>query len=375
MLSSIRHIANLISIVGLNKEDRSLVFYSEGKNYWVHLKGLVQAILAESDQSICYLSSSSDDPGLSLKHQNFRAFEIGEHYARDWLFANIEADVMVMTTPDLHQYQVKRSRHNVHYVYVQHSLVSLHMVYRPGAFEHYQTIMCAGPHHIQEMRAIEARHGYEKKNLIEHGYARLDDILQRAQTAFSTGAASSQDTSDLTHVLIAPSWGEHGTIESGLAFKIVGDLLSRGFKVTLRPHPQTLKFHAKEIARIRNQYASHGLFSLEDNVAGQESLHNSHLMVSDWSGASLDYAFGLKKPVIFVDVPRKINDPDYASIDLEPMEVSIRNKIGVVVSADCHELPIEECLKQDIGAIDVDNYVYNAGRSDNVGAKAILALL
>lgn len=375
MLSSIKHIANLINIVGLEREDRSLVFYSEGKNYWVHLKGLVQAILAESDQAICYLTSSSEDPGLSLKHQNFKAFNIGEHYSRDWLFANIEADVLVMTTPDLHQYQVKRSRHRVHYVYVQHSLVSLHMVYRPGAFEHYETIMCAGPHHVQEIRAIEARHGYDKKNLVEHGYARLDDILQRAQIELDTEHASSQDASDPIHVLIAPSWGEHGTIESGLAFKIVGDLLGRGFKVTLRPHPQTLKFHAKEIGRIRHQYERQDLFFLEDNVAGQESLHTSHLMVSDWSGASLDYAFGLKKPVIFVDVPRKINDLDYTNIGLEPIEVSIRDKIGVVVSEDCHKLPIEACLMRDICAIGIDNYVYNVGRSNKVGAKAILDLL
>ena len=95
MLSSLKHIGNLISVVGLKKEDRSLVFYSEGKNYWVHLKGLVQTILAESDQTICYLTSSSEDPGLRVAHQNFKAFEIGEHYSRDWLFANIEADVML----------------------------------------------------------------------------------------------------------------------------------------------------------------------------------------------------------------------------------------------------------------------------------------
>lgn len=375
MLSSLKHIGNLISVVGLKKEDRSLVFYSEGKNYWVHLKGLVQTILAESDQTICYLTSSSEDPGLRVAHQNFKAFEIGEHYSRDWLFANIEADVMVMTMPDLHQYQVKRSRHPVHYVYVQHSLVSLHMVYRPGAFEHYQTIMCAGPHHVREIRAIEARHGYEKKNLVTHGYARLDDILQRAHVELGNAPVPSEDTSDPKHVLIAPSWGEHGTIESGLAFKIVGDLLGRGFKVTLRPHPQTVKFHGEQIARIKNQYQGQELFFLEDNVAGQESLHTSHLMVSDWSGASLDYAFGLKKPVIFIDVPRKINDPDYVNVDLEPIEVTIRDEIGVVVPADCHELPVEDCLMRDIGAIDIDNYVFNLGRSDKVGAKAILDLL
>ena len=32
-------------------------------------------------------------------------------------------------------------------------------------------------------------------------------------------------------------------------------------------------------------------------------------MVSDWSGAALEYSFGLKKPVIFLDLPKKVNNP------------------------------------------------------------------
>lgn len=375
MIASARHIFNLISIVGLNKEDRSLVFYSEGKNYWVHLKGLIGSILNESDQRVCYLTSSDDDPGLRLKHHNYKAFEIGDRYCRDWLFANIDTDVMVMTTPDLHQFQVKKSCHAVHYVYVQHSLVSLHMVYRPKAFEHYQTIFCAGPHHLREMRAIEAHNGYAQKNLIEHGYTRLDDILLNASTPPTAESANALGVPQPIHVLIAPSWGQFGTIESGLAFNIIDDLLARGFQVTLRPHPQTSRFHGYEISRIRDKFNSQALFFLEDNVAGQESLHASDLMVGDWSGAALDYAFGLKKPVIFIDIPKKVNDPDYIKIDLEPIEIGVRQEIGVVVSPACQSLPIEECLETDINALDISRYVYNVGRSGSVGANAILKLL
>ena len=78
---------------------------------------------------------------------------------------------------------------------------------------------------------------------------------------------------------------------------------------------------------------SHDLFYFEDNVAGQESLHASDLMVSDWSGASLDYALGLKKPVIFIDVPKKINDPNFTQIKLEPIEISIQTKLASLFQA------------------------------------------
>ena len=89
----------------------------------MHLEGLVKQVLASSDVSVCFLTSSTDDPGLYFEHANFRSYEIGDGFARDWIFANIDAAVMVMSTPDLHQDQVKKSRHDVHYVYVQHSWV------------------------------------------------------------------------------------------------------------------------------------------------------------------------------------------------------------------------------------------------------------
>ena len=98
-------------------------------------------------------------------------------------------------------------------------------------------------------------------------------------------------------------------------------------------------------------------------------------MVSDWSGASLDYALGLKKPVIFIDVPKKVNDPNYTQIKPEPIEISIRDKIGIVVPSTCTELPGEDCLERDISALDLGQLVYNPGTSDKVGAEAILDLL
>jgi hypothetical protein len=131
----------------LPKEQRRLTFYSEGKNYWPHLEGLIREVLATSDIPVCYISSGKDDPGLFLEHANYLTFKIDEGFVRNWLFENIETDVMVMTMPDLHQYQVKKSKHKVHYVYVQHSLVSLHMAYRKGAFDHYDTIFCGTTSH------------------------------------------------------------------------------------------------------------------------------------------------------------------------------------------------------------------------------------
>lgn len=340
----IRHFRDVMRFMQLPKEQRRLTFYSEGKNYWPHLEGLVLESLATLDVPVSYISSDKDDPGLCLEHDSYQTFLIDEGFVRNWFFENIETDVMVMTMPDLHQYQVKRSKHKVHYVYVQHSLVSLHMVYRKGAFDHYDTIFCAGPHHAKEIRAMEATDGLPEKNLVEHGYGRLDAIRAEA-------LKRPQKKSNATrHALIAPSWGEQATIELGLGEKIVGQLLEKGCQVTLRPHPQTVKLAKDKVDAILEKYSSHSLFSYEANVAGQDSLHDSDFMVSDWSGAALDYAFGLGKPVLFIDVPRKVNDPNYERFGIEPFEVMIRNQVGIVVT-DIDNIPLDGIDVVDMNSV------------------------
>jgi len=359
-----RHLKAVMRFMQLPKSQRRLTFYCEGKNYWPHLEGLIKQILATSDVPICYISSDDNDPGLSLKHKNLQTFKIDEGFVRNYLFENLETEIMVMTMPDLHQYQVKRSKHKVHYVYLQHSLVSLHMIYRKGAFDHYDTIFCAGPHHLKEVRATEKKYNLPKKNLVKHGYARLDSIVAEAKKHPKTNKNNPK------HILIAPSWGPDCIIELGLGGNIVDKLLTAGYQVTLRPHPQTIKFANDKISSILKKHNQNKLFTFEANVAGQKSLHASDVMICDWSGAALDYAFGLNKPVLFIDVPKKVNNQDYQDIDIEPFEVSIRDKIGTVIAPNGDV--VNAIVK--IKPLNLTE-IYYYKNADITGAQEILRLL
>jgi len=365
----IRHIKDLVSFFQRPKERRKITFYSEGKNYWPHLEALVKTLLNTTEIHICYISSGDDDPGLLLQHKNFHIFKTDEGFVRNWLFENIETEIMVMTMPDLNQFQVKRSKNKVHYVYVQHSLASLHMIYRKGAFDHYDTIFCSGPHHVKEIRAMEARFNLPEKTLVEHGHARLDSIIKEAAARDKPRTNHIQPL----HILIAPSWAKDGTIESGLGEKIVNQLMEDGFKVTLRPHPQTIKFSKQKVDAIINKYLHHDRFSYEDNVAGQESLHISDIMISDWSGAALEYAFGLGKPVVFVDVPKKINNQEYTELNITPFEVSIRESIGQVLKID-NIKDISMVLKR-AEFNNVEFSIFNLKRSHTIGSGYLKALI
>ncbi len=370
-MKTIRSILDMSSLMQLPKSKRSIIFYSEGRANWPHLEGVLRAFLALSESHVCYVSSGADDPGLGLQHPRLSVFQLDEGWVRNWFFANVETDVLVMTMPDLQCYQIKRSKYPVHYVYIHHALVSCHMVYRPGAFDYFDTIFCAGPHHEHEIRALEAQHQLPPKKLVQHGYGRLDAILGAVQTH----AVSPQ------RILIAPSWGENGLIET-MGDKIVDHLLSHQYHVTLRPHPQTVKLAKAKLQKIYRKHRNNPLFELETNVADQTSLHRSALMLSDWSGAALDYAFGLGKPVLFIDIPKKINNPDYAKLDVTPFEVFIRDKIGEIIPLEkMSELKtyIDRMISnvhwgESISKLR-DEYTFNVGKSGEVGARALMELL
>ena len=361
---------NLISFSAANNRSRKIVFYSEGSNYWTHFKGLILQTLELGNFDITYLCSDSNDPGLKLSHPRYNSYDIGDGHIRNWIFRNINSDIVVMTMPDLETYQIKRSVHQVHYVYIQHSLVSLHMAYGKNAFDAFDTIFCAGPHHEIELKEIEINKKIAPKNLFHHGYPRLDQLIEEQKTAHNKKSSAEQS------ILFAPSWGKNGVIESGKAINLIRQVLEANYSLVLRPHPQTFRYAANQLQEINTLFESNELFSFESNVSSIASLLNAKLMISDWSGAALEYAIGLGKPVIFIDIPRKINNTSFKEIPLIPFEENIRSKIGRIVNMDTKNLSkdIAECLIEE-KSDDLLSNVYNIGSSDEKGAGYLINLI
>ena len=174
-----------------NQEDswRELVVYSEGGADWPHLGPIVEAVVTDQDHRVSYLTSEASDPGIGLDHPNLHAFNIGNGTARTILFARMQCRRFVMTLPDLGNLWLKRSVHPVEYVYVFHSMNSTHTSYRRGAFDNFDTILCVGPHHVDEIRKAEEVYGLPAKRLVEHGSTKLDSLVAEFGHGATFGAA------------------------------------------------------------------------------------------------------------------------------------------------------------------------------------------
>ena len=360
-------------------EKREVVFYAETKADWVHFAPIVRELTQGHGRTICYLTSDPEDSVLEANHPNVLPFCIGSGAVCTILFRALEARVMVITLTDLDTYHLKRSAaYPVHYVYVFHSMVSSHMVFRKKAYDAYDTILCVGPHHVREIRKNEALHGLKQKRLIEHGYGRLDTIIE----GFRARPAGRPSPGPAKRVLIAPSWGPD-CITAVCADALVAGLLSAGHHVTFRPHPMSARHQKAALDRLRSTFGPNPRFALELDVRSSRSLEEADLMISDWSGAALEFALGLERPVLFIDTPRKVNNQDYAELECEPLEVAIRTQIGAVVSpqglAAVPDQVVRLCEERDRFLARIREararWVYNVGSSGSVGARAVLDVL
>ena len=362
----------------LTKAQRAITFYAEDGGSWPHYEPIVSELLGRHGRELAYLTSSESDPLLSDAPAGMHVFNIGEGAKRGFTFQTMEAGVVVATVPQLGTKLLPKSRLTdslgIQHLYVHHSMASTHMIYEPDGFDFYEAILCVGPYMVAETRRREELQGLPAKELIEHGYGRLDTIIERR--AELTDAQRAPNEQPL--VVVAPSWGPHCLFES-CGEAVIEALLATGAAVIARPHPITRKHTGASIDKLAERFAGDPNFSLEENVASQDSLQRADLMVSDWSGAALEFAFGTERPVLFIDVPRKINNPGYEELGIEPFEATVREQIGKVVApGDAEQIAaaVTELVGNRDGWIDSirsarEANIYNVGRSGAAAADVI----
>ena len=279
-----------------NLLSNNIVIYSEGKQYWNTFNPLIKEFLKNNDK-ITYLTSSKDDPAFQIDDINLNAKYIGNEVLACSYLNYLTANLLITTTPQLDVFTLKKTKKIKHYVHVVHAPIDVH-TYRKFAFDFYDTVMCSGPHQIKSIRALESSRNTNTKNLLETGLLYYDN-------------KSSQDlipnkNTELTTILIAPTWKEYSLLNQCGEELITQLLDTNQYKVILRPHPQSFVSFRDLTEGIISKFESNPNFKLDREKSGENSMQNSDLMISDLSGIVWDYIFIYEKPVILFETPSNL---------------------------------------------------------------------
>ncbi len=356
--------------------NKHLVFYSESSGFYKYFEKIIDYILANSKLTVHYVTSDPNDQifGIAETQPRIVPYYIGPKKLIT-LFMKLEADVAVMTMSDLGNYQYKRSYYgkNTKYVYVFHYPLSTHMVLHIGALRHYDAILCVGEFQFKEIRQTEKLFGDPEQELIACGYGQLEKLYDAYRAAPRTERTRPK-------ILIAPSWQADNILDSCID-PLLSELLGKGFDVTVRPHPEYVKRYGDRMDALMKRYAGYagGDLFFETDFSGNESIFGSDTVITDWSGTAYEFALVTERPCVFIDTPPKINNPDYEKITVAPLELTLRDQVGVRVKPEelsglaetIRGLCGDESYKGRIAEIR-EKYIANFGRSGEVGGRYIL---
>lgn len=360
-------------------DNKHLVFFSEASGFYKYFRGILNYLTSHSSVKIHYVTNDPNDIIFEVAKENKQIipYYIGKNKSIS-LFMKMDAKVVVMTTPDLEKYYLKRSYvcKDIEYVYMEHGLSSVNMLLRKGALDHFDTVFCAGDHVIDEIRAMERVYNLPEKNLIKYGYGMLDDITRQ----YLEYKEKNPDAVEEKYALIAPSYQKDNILDSCLENVVNG--ISKHIKVVIRPHPQYVIRFPQKWAKICSEYADHPMVTIEEDFSSNETIYKASFVVTDWSNISYEYSFSSLRPSMSVNTPTKVINEDYEELGIEPIDFRIRSMIGYEVSGN-DENEISEATKnllennnwEETITKARDIVLYNFMKSDEVGGKYILSRL
>lgn len=315
-----------------NITGKHIVFYSEGSGFYKYFRGAIEYLLENSNAIIHYITNDPDDQvfKISERQPRIRPYYIGVKRSIT-LMMKMDADIVVTTLGNLDNYYIKRSyvKKDIEYVYMCHHMTSMPFTSTKGEYEHYDTLMCVGPHQVREDILIEEYYHAKKKRHVEIGY----DLLDREIADYKRLVAEGRAHNEKPVVLIAPSWQEDNILDLCIDDLLKG-LVGRGWRIIVRPHPEYTKRYRPRWEALLVRWAgySEDMLYFEKDFSSNETVFTSDILITDWSSIFCEFCFSTLKPCIFIDTPPKMNNPEWMKIDKNPTDLTLRNRVGKSVA-------------------------------------------
>ena len=325
--------------------EMQLVFYSEKNGFYKYFQNIIETLLEQSDVIINYITSDPQDKVFEMESERFKPYYIGENKLIV-LMMKMEADIVVMTTPDLESFHIKRSlvRKDNEYIYVPHDVNSPNLTFRKEALDHFDTIFSSGCLCTAEIRKREELYKLPQKNIIPWGSSVIDNMIQSYK-------AMDKKEKKCKEILIAPSWQKDNILSTCIE-EMLNSLQGYGYHIIIRPHPQFVRHEKERLDALREKFhiGARSNMELQTDFSSNRTVYEADVLITDWSSIAFEYSFATLKPSLFINTPMKVMNEDYAELGITPIDIELRNKIGRSIETDqLASLPevVEELLSDN----------------------------
>ena len=313
--------------------NKHLVFYSESNGFYKYFAGIIEYILKNTNIPIHYITSDANDNIFKMAEENeqIQAYFIEENKLIT-LMMKMDADIVVMTMPDLDNYHIKRSyvRKDIEYVFIPHGMGSSNLTMRKGSMDNFDTVMVSGLLQRLEVEQIEEVYGLKKKTVVDVGYPLLDDMLINYEKYRNTHKKSEDEQK---MVLIAPSWQKDNIVDSCLD-GLLDSLKGHGYKVIVRPHPQHVRHMPEKMEALKERFKDDPSIEIQTDFSNTNTVLEADMLITDWSDIATEYVFTTLRPVLYINTPMKIMNPEYDRIEAVPLNISMRKESGLDLDLD-----------------------------------------
>ena len=323
----------------LNQKKIPIAIFAEDKRYW----NTFETVLDEFEkrkQKVVYLTCSKDDPVFNKKYEYITGEFIGEGNKAYSRLNLLNASVVLSSTPSLGVFQWKRSKNVDCYIHIPHMASDI-ILYRMFSVDRFDAIILPGKYQEKPLRQLEEIHGIKPRDMELCGIPYMDVMKKRLDAA---GEVPAHERT----VLLAPTWGENGILTK-YGERLIDALVSTGYKVIVRPHPQSFIAEKEIIDRLTTKYNDPSKVEWNRDNDNFEVLRRSDILISDFSGVIFDFSLVFNKPVIYTD-PSNIDTGVFDAywIDETPWTFRVLSDLGIELNdsnIDNIKDVIDKCLE------------------------------
>lgn len=305
------------------------VIFSDDKRYWNVFKPICDEF-ERRGVSVAYWTASPDDPALKEQYEHVSCEFIGEGNRGFARLNMMNADICLSTTPGLDVYQWKRSKGCSRYIHVLHS-VDTAAGYRMFGLAFYDDVLLTGSFQENEIRELEDLQQSDPKRLEVVGCSYMDAMADRVSR--ERLGARDDASQDIPTVLLAPSWGS-GSILNVYGSRIIEALLKTGYKIIVRPHPQTAKTERDVLDPLMKRYPDGDAVEWNFDVDNLAVLARADILITDFSAVVYDFALIFDRPVIYAEGRFDAKEYDAAWLDHPLRKFEHYRMMGLPLSED-----------------------------------------